>query len=255
MQTTGNTILITGGNSGTGQALAAAFHGLGNTVIITGRDQKTLEETVAAHPSMKSVELDVNDETDIRRVAAQLIQEYPALNAVIHNAGIMQEEDLKTGETASAEAQITTNLLGPIRLNSALLPYFLEQPKATILTVSSGLAFVPLSLNPTYSATKAAIHSYTQAMCYQLADTHVQVIELVPPYVRTGLQGDRQASGPNAMPLDEYIAETMDILGQQPEVEEVLVGRVQPQRSAEKSGAYDAFFQRMNDTLVTAHKN
>ncbi len=255
MRLTGNTILITGGNSGIGQALAAAFHELGNTVIITGRNQQTLDETVAAHPGMRAVVMDVTDETDIRRVSAQLIQEYPALNAVVHNAGIMQEEDLKTGETDSAEAQITTNLLGPIRLNSALLPHFLAQPAATILTVSSGLAFVPLSLNPTYSATKAAIHSYTQAMRYQLADTAIEVIELVPPYVRTGLQGERQASDPHAMPLGEYIAETMDILGQQPEVREVLVERVHAQRFAEKSGAYDVFFQRMNDALVFARKH
>ena len=124
----------------------------------------------------------------------------------------MAEEDLKKGETDVAEAHVATNLLGPIRLNSALLPHLLEQPRAAVLTVTSGLAYVPLSLNPTYSATKAAIHSYTQAMRYQLADTNVQVIELVPPYVRTSLQGERQANDPNAMPLDEYIAETMDIL-------------------------------------------
>ena len=123
-----------------------------------------------------------------------------------------------------------------------------------MLTVTSGLAYVPLSLNPTYSATKAAIHSYTQAMRYQLADTNVQVIELVPPYVRTSLQGERQANDPNAMPLDEYVAETMDILGREPDVKEVLVQRVQAQRFAEQRGEYDAFFQRMNDTLVAARK-
>jgi len=255
MQMTGNTMVITGGNSGIGQGLAAAFQGLGNTVIITGRNQKTLDETVAAHPGMKAVVLDVNDEADVRRVAAQLIQEYPALNTVIHNAGIMQEEDLKSDETASAVLQIKTNLLGPILLNSALLPHLLKQPNAAILTVSSGLAFVPLSLNPTYSATKAAIHSYTQAMRYQLEDTTVQVIELVPPYVRTGLQGERQANDPHAMPLEEYVAETMELLGQQAEVEEVLVKRVQAQRFAEKSGEYANFFRRMNDTLTAARKS
>ena len=254
MQMTGNTILITGGNSGIGQGLAAAFHALGNQVIITGRKQTTLNETVAAHPGMKALVLDVNDEADIQRVAAQLIQEYPVLNAVIHNAGIMSEEDLKKGETDVAEAHITTNLLGPIRLNSALLPHLLTQPSATVLMVSSGLAFVPLSLNPTYSATKAAIHSYTQAMRYQLAGTNVQVIELVPPYVRTGLQGERQASDPHAMPLDEYISETVDILSQQPDVTEVLVQRVQAQRFADKRGEYDAFFKQMNDMLVAARQ-
>lgn len=254
MQLTGNTILITGGNSGIGQGLASAFHALGNTVIITGRKRKSLDATVAAHPSMQAVTLDVSDEGDIRRVAAQLIQEYPNLNAVIHNAGMMAEEDLQRGETDVAEAHVNTNLLGPIRLNSVLLPHLLEQPRATVLTVTSGLAYVPLSLNPTYSATKAAIHAYTQAMRYQLADTNVQVIELVPPYVRTGLQGERQASDPNAMPLDEYIRETMDILTEQPDVKEVLVQRVHAQRFAERGGEYDVFFQRMNDMLVAARK-
>ncbi|CAM3181807.1 Oxidoreductase, short-chain dehydrogenase/reductase family [Deinococcus saxicola] len=254
MQTTGNTILITGGNSGIGQALAAAFHGLGNTVIITGRNQKTLDETVAAHPGMKAVVLNVDDADDIGRVAAKLVQDHPDLNAVIHNAGIMQEEDLKMGEADTAEAHITTNLLGPIRLNSALLPHLLQQPKAAVLTVSSGLAFVPLSLNPTYSATKAAIHSYTQAMRYQLQGTNVQVIELVPPYVQTMLQGERQANDPNAMPLDDYIAETMQILTTQPDIREVLVERVHAQRFAERRGEHDAFFKRMNDMFTAARK-
>ncbi|OLV16129.1 SDR family oxidoreductase [Deinococcus marmoris] len=254
MQTTGNTILITGGNSGIGQALAAAFHGLGNTVIITGRNQKTLDETVAAHPGMKAVVLNVDDADDIGRVAVKLVQDHPALNAVIHNAGIMQEEDLKMGEADTAEAHITTNLLGPIRLNSALLPHLLQQPKAAVLTVSSGLAFVPLSLNPTYSATKAAIHSYTQAMRYQLQGTNVQVIELVPPYVQTMLQGERQANDPNAMPLDDYIAETMQILTTQPDIREVLVERVHAQRFAERRGEHDAFFKRMNDMFTATRK-
>ncbi len=254
MQLTGNTMLITGGNSGIGQGLASAFHALGNTVIIAGRNQTSLDATVAAHPGMAAVQLDVSDQAEIRRVAQQLIRDFPSLNAVIHNAGMMAEEDLKKGETDIAEAHIATNLLGPIRLNSALLPHLLEQPKAAVLTVTSGLAYVPLSLNPAYSATKAAIHSYTQAMRYQLADTNVEVIELVPPYVRTSLQGERQANDPNAMPLDEYVAETMDILGREPDVKEVLVQRVQAQRFAEKRGEYDAFFQRMNDMLVAARK-
>ncbi|WP_420594054.1 SDR family oxidoreductase [Deinococcus sp.] len=255
MQMTDNTMLITCGNSGIGQGLAAAFHDLGNQVIITGRNQQTLDETVAAHPGMKAVVLDVADAADIQRVAAQLIQDYPALNAVIHNAGIMAEEDLKQGQPDSAEAHVNTNLLGPIRLNSALLPHLLGQPSATVMTVTSGLAFVPLSLNPTYSATKAAIHSYTQAMRYQLQDTNVQVIELVPPYVRTHLQGERQANDPHAMPLDEFVAETMAILSSNPDVSEVLVQRVHAQRFAEKRGEYDAFFKQMNDMLTAARKS
>ncbi|WP_161880834.1 SDR family oxidoreductase [Deinococcus alpinitundrae] len=254
MQMTGNTILITGGNSGIGQGLASAFHALGNTVIITGRNQKSLEAVAAAHPGMTALTLNVDDAADIQRAAQQLIGDFPQLNAVIHNAGMMAEEDLKQGAADVAEAHIATNLLGPIRLNSALLPHLLRQPRAAVLTVTSGLAYVPLSLNPTYSATKAAMHAYTQAMRYQLADTAVQVIELVPPYVRTRLQGERQASDPNAMPLEDYIAETMDILSQQPDVQEVLVQRVHAQRFAEQRGEHAAFFHRMNDMLVASRK-
>ncbi|GHF37324.1 putative oxidoreductase [Deinococcus metalli] len=252
MNLTGNTILITGGNSGIGQGLAAAFHALGNRVIITGRRQDTLDATVAAHPGMTAVVLDVADADAVQRVAAQLVRDHPDLNAVIHNAGIMSEEDVKAGAVDAAEAHVATNLLGPIRLNAALLPHLLAQPRATVMTVTSGLAFVPLALNPTYSATKAAIHSYTQSLRYQLADTAVQVIELAPPYVRTGLQGERQATDPNAMPLDEFVAEVMQILQDQPDVTEVLVQRVHAQRYAERSGQYDAFFQRMNDMLRAA---
>lgn len=252
MQLNGTTILITGGNSGIGRGLASAFHALGNQVIITGRRQDTLDATVAAHPGMHGLLLDVADAADVRRGAAELIRDFPQLSAVIHNAGIMAEEDLKTGDVDVAEAHIATNLLGPIRLNAALLPHLLTQPRAAVMTVTSGLAFVPLALNPTYSATKAAIHSYTQSLRYQLADSAVQVIELAPPYVRTALQGERQATDPNAMPLEDFIAEVMQILEDQPDVTEVLVQRVHAQRFAERGGGYDTFFTRMNDMLRAA---
>ena len=249
MQMNGNTILITGGGSGIGRALARAFHALGNQVIIGGRRRQKLDETVAANPGMQSVMLDIEDAGAIRRAAAQLVRDYPDLNAVIHNAGIMRDEDLKSGDLADAEATLATNLLGPIRLSAALLPHLLTRPRATIMTVSSGLAFVPRAATPTYDATKAAIHAYTQALRYQLRETSVQVLELIPPYVQTELQGERQASDPNAMPLDEFIAETMHILEHAPEATEIIVERVRPLRFAEK-GDYDAFFKRFNDAVT-----
>src|ERR1700724_1258210 len=212
MQMNGNTILITGGGSGIGRALAEAFHGLGNQVIIAGRRKEALSETAAANPGMKSAALDIEKADAIRAFAAQLTNDYPTLNAVIHNAGIMRPEDLKRGEPADAEATVTTNLLGPIRLTAALLPHLLAQPRATLMTVSSGLAFVPMAATPTYCATKAAIHSYTQSLRYQLLDTSIQVLELIPPYVQTELMGARQAQDPDAMPLNEYITEVMSIL-------------------------------------------
>ncbi len=252
MQMNGNTILITGGGSGIGRGLAEAFHKLGNTVIIAGRRQQVLEETVAANPGMRSMVLDIEDAGEIQSFAAQLVKDFPALNTVIHNAGIARIEDVKTSATADAEAMVTTNLLGPIRLNAALMPTLLAQPKATILTVTSGLAFMPLALSPTYCATKAALHSYTQSLRYLLQGTPIGVIEVAPPYVQTELGGRRQLEDPHAMPLDEFIAETMSILTNSPDGTEVLVERVKPMRFAEQSGGFEAFFQKFNDEMMAA---
>jgi uncharacterized oxidoreductase len=252
VQMTGNTILITGGGSGIGRGLAEAFHSLGNQVVIAGRRQQVLDETIVANPGMKSAVLDIESADAIRSFAAQLATDYPQLNAVIHNAGIMRPEDLKSGKVSDAESIINTNLLGPIRLTAALLPQLLAQPKAVIMTVSSGLAFVPMAPTPTYCATKAAIHSYSQSLRYQLTGTSVQVIELAPPYVQTELMGARQANDPNAMPLQDYIAETMSILKSAPDATEILVERVKPLRFAERGDNYHAFFKKFNDTIAAA---
>jgi uncharacterized oxidoreductase len=253
MRTTDNTILITGGGSGIGRALAEAFQRLGNQVIIAGRGQKALDETTAANPGMKSFTLNVSDPRSIQSFAAQLAKDQPSLNVLINNAGIMQPEDLleKPAELSTAEKTITTNLLGPIRLTAALLPSLRKQPRATIMNVSSGLAFVPLAMTPTYCATKAAIHSYTQSLRYQLRATSVEVIELIPPYVQTTLMGDQQANDPNAMPLEEFIDEVMSILKSQPDVKEVCVKKVHPLRFAAEGGQekYDQFFQQFNDSM------
>jgi uncharacterized oxidoreductase len=179
-------------------------------------------------------------------------KDYPALNVVIQNAGMMKPEFLQKGVVADAEATIATNLLGPIRLTAALLPLLLKQPRAAIMTVSSGLAFVPMAMTPTYCATKAAIHSYTQSLRYQLRDTAVQVLELIPPYVQTELMGPRMASDPNAMPLKDFIVESVKILKTSPEAMEICVERVKPLRLAEASGEYDAFFKKFNDMMTAA---
>jgi uncharacterized oxidoreductase len=252
MKITGNTILITGGGSGIGRGLAEAFHAKGNHVVIAGRRKNFLDETVAANPGMKAVVLDIEYSETIRTFAEKLKKDFPTLNVVIHNAGIMKPESLKDSAVADAEAMVTTNLLGPIRLNAALLPFLLKQPNPVIMTVSSGLAFVPLAMTPTYCATKAAIHSYTQSMRYQLKDTKAQVLELIPPYVQTELMGPRMASDPNAMPLKDFISETMSILENSPNTTEICVERVKALRSAEASGQYDAFFKNFNDGMAAA---
>ena len=252
MKITGNTILITGGGSGIGRGLAEAFHAKGNQVLIAGRRKKLLDETVAENPGMKAVVLDIENSDAIKSFAEKLKKDYPALNVVIHNAGTMKPESLQNGATADAEAMVATNLLGPIRLNAALLPFLLKQQNPVIITVSSGLAFVPLAMTPTYCATKAAIHSYTQSMRYQLKDTAAQVLELIPPYVQTELLGARQLSDPNAMPLKDFISETMNILENSPNSMEICVERVKPLRFAEASGQYAAFFKNFNDGMAAA---
>jgi uncharacterized oxidoreductase len=201
---------------------------------------------------MKAVIFDIGSAQSIPGFAAQLKKDYPALNAVIHNAGIMKPESLRDASVADAEAIITTNLLGPMRLTAALLPQLLSQPRATIMTVSSGLAFIPMAITPTYCATKAAIHSYTQSLRYQLKNTSVQVLELIPPYVQTELMGSRQASDPNAMPLKDFIAESMSVLKNSPDATEILVETVKPLRFAEVNGGYDAFFKSFNDRVAAA---
>ena len=248
MQTTGNTILITGGGSGIGRGLAEAFHRQGNQVIISGRRAAALAEVTAANPGMTAFTVDMTDPASISALAAQVIAAHPSLNAVINNAGIMVNEDVLAAPDylTTAEATIATNLLGPIRLTAALLPHLLAQPQASVLTVSSGLAFVSMAATPTYSATKAAIHSYSQALRHQLRNTSVEVIEIVPPYVQTFLQGAHQASDPHAMPLAEYLAETMALLASGPENGEVLVQRVHPLRYAEQNGKAGDMFGFVN---------
>ncbi|GGB43898.1 oxidoreductase [Tistrella bauzanensis] len=246
MKITGNTILITGGGSGIGRALAEAFLERGNDVIVTGRNRDKLTEVECANPGIRTYQLDVDDPDAIRAFSSQVTTDFPSLNILINNAGIMPAETVRDGSTATAEATITTNLLGPIRLTTALLPHLMARPDAAVLTVSSGLAFLPRGGFPTYCASKAAIHSYSQTLRVQLRDTSVQVIELVPPYVQTELTGPQQAGDPNAMPLGDYISETMALLQKQPDAEEILVERVHFQRFAEREDRYSQSFDRLN---------
>ncbi len=248
MQVTDNTILITGGASGIGRALAEAFHGLGNQVVISGRRQELLDAVTAANPGMTSLRADVGGAAGVRALAEQVMRSHPALNVLVNNAGIMKPEELKaaSGDTEIAEQTIATNLLGPIRLTALLLPHLQRQPRAAVLTVSSGLAFVPMAMTPTYCATKAAIHSYSMSLRHQLSGTTTEVIELVPPYVQTELLGAQQATDPRAMPLGEFIAEVMEILSSRPDVTEVVVGRCEPLRFAAENDKVSEMFGMVN---------
>ena len=250
MKTTGNTILITGGGSGIGRGLAEAFHKLGNQVIVSGRTQKTLDAVVAANPGIRALTADMADAGSVQEFARKLAGEFPALNVVVNNAGIARMENLhdQPEDLADAEATVATNVLGPIRLTAALLPHLLKQAHAAVMNVSSGLAMVPLAAMPTYSATKAFVHSYSESLRFQLKDTPVEVLELIPPYVQTMLGGEQQANDPRAMPLDAFIKEVMDILQNQPDATELNVQAVYPLRYAADGGQekYAQVFGQVN---------
>lgn len=247
MQMTGNTIFITGGGSGIGRGLAEALHKLGNQVIISGRRKDKLDEVTTANAGMESIVLDVESVESIAAVAKELLAKFPKLNVVINNSGIWKTEDASTViDDAGVESVIRTNLLGPLRVTSAFVEHLKAQPAAAVAYVTSGLAFTPLASAATYNATKAAIHSYVLSLRYLLAKTSVKVIEIAPPYVQTELGGEAQKTDPRAMPLDEYIAETIKLLGEG--ADEVLVERVKPLRNNAGPNEH-AFVKQFNDMM------
>jgi uncharacterized oxidoreductase len=238
MKTSGNTILITGGGSGIGRELAQRFHDLGNIVIVAGRTLSSLETTIAGRANMHALTFDASDAASIETFAADAIARFPAINVLFNNAGMMTTEDLtRTGDTALAEQIFTTNVLGPIRLTNALIDHLSAQPDAAIVNTTSGLAFVPLPKAPSYSASKAAMHSWTVSLRTQLAGK-VEVIELAPPAVRTELTPG-QSTRENYMPLDDYASEVMTLFQQVPTPQEILVKNVLFLRNAERDGRFN----------------
>jgi|SRR3546814_3117237 len=236
MKTKGNTILLSGGGSGIGLALAQRWHDAGNTVIVTGRNAAKLEAAVAGRANLHAMPLDVTDPDAIAAFAQEVIAKFPALNILVNNAGIMPFEAIDAErDLTNAETTIVTNLLGPIRLTDALVDHLAAASDSAIVNVTSGLAFVPLPKAPTYSATKAALHSYTQALRVQL-EGKVEVIELVPPAVRTELTPG-QSTREGYMPLDAFADEVMTLLAAEPTPAEILVQNVLPLRNAEADGA------------------
>ncbi|MEU2166882.1 SDR family oxidoreductase [Micromonospora chersina] len=247
MNISGNTIFIPGSTSGIGLALALALKARGNTVIIGGRRTDLLEKIAAEHPDIDTVAIDTADPASIEAAAREVLAKHPDLNVLVTMAGIMRVEDWHRPETflASAEQIVTTNVLGPIRLIGAFIEHLQAQPDATIMTVSSGLAFAPLKVTPSYNASKAAIHMLSESLRLQLADTTVKVVELEPPAVRTALLPGQETSE-FAMPLDEFVAEVVALIEAQPEAREIQVERVKFLRYGEARGDYDQVVATLN---------
>jgi uncharacterized oxidoreductase len=206
MKLTGRTILITGGSAGIGLAFARKFLELGNEVIVSGRRQAVLDAVKSRHPKIHTIQSDIADPKQIAELAARVKADFAALDVLMNNAGVGIAMDLKVParDLAALTSEVDINLGGVIRMTSALIDT-LTLNRGTIINVSSGLAFVPLASNPIYSATKAAVHSYTQSLRLQLENSGVEVIELMPPAVRTDLTDEFAEHGISMISTEELI--------------------------------------------------
>jgi len=247
MNISGNTIFIPGSTSGIGLALALELKAKGNTVVLGGRRVDLLERIADEHPGIDTVQIDTTDAVSIETAAKEVLARHPDLNVLVTMAGIMRVEDWHSPESflASAEAVLTTNVLGPIRLIAAFIQHLRAQPDATIITVSSGLAFAPLKVTPSYNASKAAIHMLSESIRLQLADTTVKIVELEPPSVRTALLPGQESSE-FAMPLDGFVTEVVALLESQPDATEIQVERVKFLRYGEARGDYGRVVEILN---------
>jgi uncharacterized oxidoreductase len=247
MKMTGNTILITGGTSGIGLGLALRLHEAGNKVIVAGRRKELLDEITAEHAGIDGLVLDVADPDSITQAHQTVAASHPGLNVLVNNAGIMVRENLlDPAGLPVAEDHVATNLLGPIRMTYAFLPLLVGKDDAVVMNVTSALAFVPYQSTPTYSATKAALHSFSESLRIQLAsaDAGVQVIEVVPPGVRTTLMGQQDSE--QSMPLDDFLTATLDLLRDKPDAKELVVEHARFIRDAVANGSYDNVLAMIN---------
>jgi len=237
-----HTVLIVGGTSGIGLGLARRFAAAGSTVVVGGR-------TPGRVVDLETVEIDVTDPASVLRARDEVLAAHPDLDVVVTMSGVMHIEDLRDpAHFALSESSIEVNLLGTIRVVDAFTPHLVQRGAGTVITVTSGIAFLPFPLMPGYAASKAGVHAYTEALRAQLAGAGVEVVELIPPAVATAGQ---EKVNPAALPLEGFLDEVVDLLGRTPTPREVLVRGVLQHRWAERDGTYAELVERRSQSLAT----
>lgn len=223
------TAFVVGGTSGIGLGLARRLAAAGSTVVVGGRDTGRVDD-------LETVRVDVTDPDSVLRARDEVLTAHPDVDLLVTMAGVLLQEDLRDpAHAAAAETTVTVNLLGTMRVVDAFTPHFLARGNADVVTVSSGIAFLPFPLMPAYGASKAGVHAYTEALRPQLAGTGVRVTEIVPPAVATAGQ---ERVNPAALPLDAYLDEALELLTQDPTPDEIVVAAAQHLRWAERDGTY-----------------
>jgi short-subunit dehydrogenase involved in D-alanine esterification of teichoic acids len=247
MDISNRTVFIVGATSGIGLELARRFAAAGSTVIVGGRRADLLDEIRAE--GFAAVPVDVTDQDSVERARETILKDHPGLDTVVTMSGVMIPEDLRDpGHFATSRKTIETNLVGTIRLIDAFTPHLIGRGGGTIITVTSGIAFLPFAPMPTYAASKAGVHAYSEALREQLAGTGVEVAELVPPAVAT--TPEQAAQNPRALLLDAYATEVMELLQTEPTPHEILVKGVLMHRWAERDGTYDELVAQRSQALA-----
>jgi short-subunit dehydrogenase involved in D-alanine esterification of teichoic acids len=247
MDITNRTVFIAGATSGIGLELARRFAAAGSTVIVGGRRTELLDQIAAE--GFATVRIDVTDQDSIDRARDTILDSHPNLDTIVTMSGVLIPEDLRDPAHFSvAEKTIDTNLLGTIRVIDAFTPHLIERGAGTIITVSSGIGFLPFPILPSYAASKAGVHAYSEALRAQLDGTGIEVAELVPPAVATTPDAQRN---PHALKLDEFATEVMDLLQTNPTPHEILVQGVLMHRWAERDGTYAELVAQRSRALAT----
>lgn len=246
MDLANRTVLIVGGTSGIGRELARRFAAAGSTVAVGGRSTDAL--SALSDEGIGTFRIDVTDGASVVRARDAVLAQYPELDTVVTMSGVMLLEDLRDpAHFEAAQTTIDTNLVGTIRVIDAFTPHLVRRGAGTFVTVTSGIAFLPFPPMPTYAASKAAVHAYSEALRAQLDGTGVSVVELVPPAVATAGQ---EKANPHALPLDGFAAEVMQLLSQHPTPDEILVERVLMHRWAERDGTYGDLVAQRSQALA-----